>query len=55
MILIEHMSLPPINLYNYWIYNRYIRQYDDETIYKEYIDWKIEEYYDFQEYKNEHN
>lgn len=38
-------NLPPINLFNFWMYNIYIRKYDDETIYKEYIDWKIEEFY----------
>lgn len=36
-------DLPPINLYNFWIYNSYIRKLDDETIYKQYIDWKNEE------------
>lgn len=38
-------TLPPINLWNFWIYNKFIREYDDKTIYKEWIDAKIEEYY----------
>jgi len=38
--------LPPINLWNFWMYNKLIREYDDKTIYKEWIDAKIKEIMD---------
>lgn len=45
-IMNNKYTLPPINLWNFWIYNKFIREYDDKTIYKEWIDAKIKEIMD---------
>ena len=42
--MISKYTLPPLNLYNFWMYNKKIREYDDKTIYKDYIQMSMVEY-----------